>query len=71
VDCLLDKDDVIYYLSFFNETSLRGRDEVGKKTFDLVCNNFGNDFIRNIAKRNGLEFVGGWIYLFRNESQER
>ena len=49
VDCFLNKNNIINDLPPFDKTTLFVWDDGGKHLFDPIGDDFGDDFISNIA----------------------
>ena len=54
---LLNNDDVVRYLTAFDEAGLEGADEVVEERFKAEGNGFGDEFVDDIAEANGTEVV--------------
>ena len=68
VDRFLDKNDFVCNLPSLNEASLIFRDDGGQHVFNPVGDDLGDDFVANVAKRDGLKSIkGGSPFLFGDE----
>ena len=55
MNCFLDQDDIIRNVPPFYKSSLVFQDDDRKDLFNPICNDFGDDFISNIAHRDRSE----------------
>jgi hypothetical protein len=53
----MGKNDVVQNISYFNISRLLMSYQTWKERFKMQINDFRNDFIKNIAKGDGAEFI--------------
>ena len=68
MDHFLDQNNVVCNLPSLNEASLVFRDDGRQRFFNPIGDDLGDEFVADIAQRDGLESVkGGGPFLFGDE----